>query len=661
MFITQKHTRLIKISVAIVAVLTIGLVSWFHFQSRSQAADMSKFNPGNIMSDAVMSNRNTMTVQQIQTFLDSKNPCNNRNIHMADWYPHLNYNIRDGRFVCMAQERFNGKSAAQIIWQAGQDYNINPQVLIVLLEKEQGLVSDTWPNHVQYRTATGFGCPDTAPCEAQYFGLENQLRLAANLFRTVLNGGWSNYPVGNTFVQYHPNASCGGTTVNIQNRATSALYRYTPYQPNQAALNAGYGTGNSCSSYGNRNFWALFSDWFGSPTSTTPFAATSPTVRLYANSERTDLLSSNGTASVKAGSTIYATVTYRNTGGNQWQNTFTRLTTANPRSNQNSPFYHESWMSTNRVVSLSETSVQPSATGSFNFTLQAPENIGTSTGHFGLVAEGMDQGWMDQSTARVSLTTTPARDYNVSILSQQILYDRQGKLPASSLNAQLRPGQTFYLKVVVRNTGAEPLGMPFAKMTTSDPRNHRSSVFHNGAWLESNRPATMSQSSIPTGQVGEFIATMVAPDTPGTYTESFGLVADGRDHGWMDEELTTITTTVVESVDRIESGSSLSPGECLRSSNMVYRACYQTDSNFVVYSLRGAIWASNTDRGSPRTLAMQTDGNLVVYTTTQGAIWATHTDRQGSSRLVMQNDGNLVVYNNTTGRAVWATHTNGRF
>ncbi len=53
------------------------------------------------------------------------------------------------------------------------------------------------------------------------------------------------------------------SNVNIVNLATAALYDYTPYQPNAAALAAGYGTGDSCSSYGNRNFYLYFNDWFG--------------------------------------------------------------------------------------------------------------------------------------------------------------------------------------------------------------------------------------------------------------------------------------------------------------------------------------------------------------------------------------------------------------
>jgi hypothetical protein len=81
----------------------------------------------------------------------------------------------------------------------------------------------------------------------------------------VLDGGWTNYPLGNNYIQYNPNAACGGSVVNIRSLATSALYRYTPYQPNAGALAAGYGTA-SCGAYGNRNFYLYFEDWFGGVT-----------------------------------------------------------------------------------------------------------------------------------------------------------------------------------------------------------------------------------------------------------------------------------------------------------------------------------------------------------------------------------------------------------
>ena len=241
----------------------LGAISIINSNSAS-AASAWDYNPGNIMSDAVMRDYNSMDEGAIQNFLKSKNPCNDTRTYIASQYPTVSYHIENGHFVCMADESFNGQSAAHIIYRAAQDFHINPKVLIVLLQKEQGLVTDTFPHNYQYRTATGYGCPDASVCESKYYGFENQVRNAAALFDSVLNGGWTNYPPGNRYVLYSPRGGCGGNTINVENRATSALYRYTPYQPNDAAKNAGYGTGDYCSTYGNRNFFLYFSDWFGS-------------------------------------------------------------------------------------------------------------------------------------------------------------------------------------------------------------------------------------------------------------------------------------------------------------------------------------------------------------------------------------------------------------
>ena len=277
----RKHPGLIyKISflfafVAVFTYLTLKL------PKSSQAVSLADFRPGNIISDYTMSNYTTMSVADIDAFLHAHGSCNDRDTSKASWYPNLHYHIKDGHFVCLADEVFTDgieygdlvpagaktRTAAQIIYDVAQEWKINPQVLLVLLEKEQGLISDSWPNSIQYRSATGFGCPDTAPCNEVYYGFYNQLDNAASLFRTVLDGGWTNYPLGDNYIAYSPNAACGGSIVNIENLATSSLYRYTPYQPNAAALAAGYGT-VTCGAYGNRNFFLFFTNWFGDPTIT---------------------------------------------------------------------------------------------------------------------------------------------------------------------------------------------------------------------------------------------------------------------------------------------------------------------------------------------------------------------------------------------------------
>lgn len=267
-----KNRSKLWVGISMVLALSISILS----PAPTSYATLAGFNPGNIMDDIVMSKKNTMTTQQIQQFLKSKNHCNDRNLSRLTGYNSTRgwlkvgsktyyYNLKNGHFVCMADQSFNGESAAYIIWKAAQDYNVNPQVLIVLLEKEQGLVSDTWPNtNYQYAAATGYDCPDTGSgCNNKNAGFKTQVRKAAALFNEVLSGGWTNYPVGKNYIQYHPNAKCGGSYVTIQNRATSSLYRYTPYQPNSAALAAGWGSAGSCGAYGNRNFYNFFTSWFG--------------------------------------------------------------------------------------------------------------------------------------------------------------------------------------------------------------------------------------------------------------------------------------------------------------------------------------------------------------------------------------------------------------
>ena len=240
----------------------------------TNAANLAGFQAGYIISDFQMTDYDSMSEADIQNFLWSKGRCYNTNFsgvgtrvdYFSDHTPPTTWHVINGHTVCLAEEDMNGESAAYIIWQAAQDYKINPKVLIVLLQKETGVITDSIPNSWDYQRAAGYGCPDTAACSEKYYGFKNQVRNAAYLFRIVMDGNSSLYPIGNNQIQYKPNSACGSSTVYIQNLATSALYRYTPYQPNAAALSSSYGSGDGCSSYGNRNFYSYYEDWFGNIT-----------------------------------------------------------------------------------------------------------------------------------------------------------------------------------------------------------------------------------------------------------------------------------------------------------------------------------------------------------------------------------------------------------
>lgn len=247
-------------------------------------ASLVGFSAGNIISDEVFTDSGTMTEAEIQAFFDAKV---SRCLGGSDEY---------GPIVCLKDFRITSvdrpadaycdgytgaanESAARIIFRVAQSCGINPQVLIVMLQKEQGLVTHIWPSAWRYDKALGQGCPDDAPCNPAFVGFFHQIYGAARQLQIYMEGRYFTwYAPGKTWnIRYHPNAACGSSPVYIENLATAALYYYTPYQPNAAALAAGYGTGDGCSAYGNRNFYNYFTDWFG-PTRLAQFSAGSAAI-----------------------------------------------------------------------------------------------------------------------------------------------------------------------------------------------------------------------------------------------------------------------------------------------------------------------------------------------------------------------------------------------
>jgi uncharacterized protein with LGFP repeats len=235
------------------------------------AADAMQFNPGNIVSDAVFFDRDAMDAREVQTFLDAKGAgCRVG----SDGSPCLRLYRQDtpdkaATSYCRAYDGLPRESAADIIAKVGAACGISQRAILVLLQKEQGLVRTTNPTAKAYLKAMGYACPDTRACDPAYGGFFHQVYGAASRFQDYRARPNSfNHRAGATnFVRHHPNAACGGTQVYIQNQATAGLYNYTPYQPNAAALRAGYAEGDSCSAYGNRNFWLYFTDWFGTTQS----------------------------------------------------------------------------------------------------------------------------------------------------------------------------------------------------------------------------------------------------------------------------------------------------------------------------------------------------------------------------------------------------------
>lgn len=274
--ITRSVTR-----VLLACLVAVGIVIALPAQ-QAHAAVGSDFNPGNIISDAAFYDGSAMNTTQVQGFLNQQVPkCDAGWVCLKDYKQNTPHMPADA--YCKGYTGATNESAAAIIAKVGQTCNISQRVLLVLLQKEQSLVTHTWPSSWRFDKATGFACPDTAPCDASFGGFFYQVYYAARQFqRYAAEPHRYNYQAGRVNnILYNPNAACGSSPVFIANKATAGLYNYTPYQPNQAALNNLYGTGDSCSSYGNRNFWRLYADWFGSPAAGSSLVRTVDNATVY--------------------------------------------------------------------------------------------------------------------------------------------------------------------------------------------------------------------------------------------------------------------------------------------------------------------------------------------------------------------------------------------
>ncbi len=277
---------------AFISLLTAAVLIVFGLQP-AYAASGNTFKADRIIDDAIFFNTAQLSVTDIQNFLNSKVPtCDTNHTGSGSNQPPFTclkdysqtISDRAADQYCTGAVSAGTKSSAQIIKDVANACGINAAVLIVLLQKEQSLITDTWPWASQYEKATGYYCPDDPSrpgwCDPEYAGFFNQVWYAARQFqRYVKQPGSFNFAVGRaSSVLFQANRpSCGGTTLTMQTRATAALYNYTPYQPSQAALDYLYGvapgdpntpgTPAYCAAYGNRNFWRLFNDWFGPTTS----------------------------------------------------------------------------------------------------------------------------------------------------------------------------------------------------------------------------------------------------------------------------------------------------------------------------------------------------------------------------------------------------------
>ena len=266
---TVGTTLMAIVLVVALCILAVRFVSYRLMVGRTirhqeQLSQEYVFNPGRIITDHRFHDTVEMNVDDVQAFLDQKGASCNGSTCLRSLHMDVPNRPSDG--LCDAYKGSKGQSAAQIIDGSARSCGISQKVLLTMLQKEQHLVATDQPaTQVQLQSAMGLSCPDDAHCDANYAGFFNQVYGAAHRFRyyQAHRDQYAYQTKALNDVRFSPDASCGSGKVYIENDATALLYIYTPYQPNEAALQAGDGEGNRCSSYGNRNFVIIYNSWFG--------------------------------------------------------------------------------------------------------------------------------------------------------------------------------------------------------------------------------------------------------------------------------------------------------------------------------------------------------------------------------------------------------------
>jgi len=213
--------------------------------SRAQAAD---FNPNLIITDQEIMDSAAMNLGEIQSFLEDRGSFLATYL-TTDYYgvvrsaAEIIYNAAVNSYDCSGVDINNPQDIEEAKIKCVK-VSINPRFLIVLLQKEQSLIDSKSPRQSQLDWAVGYGCPDNAACGERWRGFGKQVNAAAlQFYDYMVNPRYYKYQVGQTYTI--TNTGRDPMMVAPANRATAALYNYTPHVYN-----------------GNYNFWNIWQRYF---------------------------------------------------------------------------------------------------------------------------------------------------------------------------------------------------------------------------------------------------------------------------------------------------------------------------------------------------------------------------------------------------------------
>lgn len=163
-------------------------------------------------------------------------------------FPYEEMDIRaflSARRSFLADYLVNGRPFHELLRGVCLEYNMNPKLLLVSLQREQSLVTATSaPAEAVLQRAMGFGCTDSGDMP-RFYGLERQLRKAAQYYRLFFDR-WEHKPM---------RIDGGADKVTPANAFTSSLYEYTPWVGDIQR-------GGNVPPFGGKLTWLIWGRWW---------------------------------------------------------------------------------------------------------------------------------------------------------------------------------------------------------------------------------------------------------------------------------------------------------------------------------------------------------------------------------------------------------------
>ena len=230
-------------------ILAFLFTNFFGFVFNVQAQEYDPdFDQNYIISQFQMFDYNSMSQAEIQSFLVEKKS------YLANYYTNgwpINCDTKTGsdQSNCQIMTRM---VASAIIYSAAQRYKVNPRHILVMLQKEQGLIQwEGTPPDKRLDWACGYavcdGCRLDDPNVAKYKGFGKQVDNVAGAMRFYSDHASIYQYIKKSGQTY----SIDGQLIKPSNQPTANLYTYTPHIR------------------GNYTFWRVWQRYFGDPTSAT--------------------------------------------------------------------------------------------------------------------------------------------------------------------------------------------------------------------------------------------------------------------------------------------------------------------------------------------------------------------------------------------------------